>query len=106
MGLQRGRRLSTTLVPARITGLKDPQLQISGRILEVSSRRLHIGAAEPVPVGAGLRVEFEDSCVSGEVLSCEDQGSWYAIALYVEHVLKGSADLAHLLANLIDPAKP
>ena len=104
MGSQRQRRLSTTLVPARITGLKNLELQISGRILDVSSRRLHIGASEPVAVGSCLQVDFEDSCVTGEVLTCEDQGSWYAIALYVEHVLKGSSDLAHLLANLIDPA--
>jgi hypothetical protein len=105
MGSQRGKRLSTTLVPARITGLKDLQLQTTGRILEVSSRRLHIGASEPVAVGARLQVAFEDSCVSGEVLTCEDQGSWYAIAVYVDHVVKGSSDLAHLLANLIDPAE-
>jgi len=105
MGSQRDKRLSTTLIPARITGLNGLNLQTSGRILEVSSRRLHIAASEPVSTGARLQVNFEDSCVSGEVLSCQDQGCWFAIALHVEHVLKGSPDLASLLDHLIDPAE-
>jgi hypothetical protein len=96
-------RLPTTLIPAKITGLQDLHLLTSGRILEVSSRRLHIGTSEAIPIGSSLRVEFQDSAVSGEVLSCKNQGSWHEIAVYVEEVLIGSSDLARLLANLVEP---
>jgi hypothetical protein len=95
-------RLSTILIPTQITGLRNLQLQTSGRILGVSSRGLSVGTSEPVAVGSFLRLDLEDSAILGEVRYCEAQRSWYEIGLFVEEMLIGSSDLARLLASLIE----
>jgi hypothetical protein len=104
MGSRIGGRLPSTLIPARITGLGDLRLQTSGRILDVSCRALRIGLSEPVPVGSSLRLEFEDSTIFCEVRSCDEQGSWYAVGLFVGEMLIGASELSRCLATEIDQA--
>ena len=58
-------------------------------ILELSGKRLRLGAEQPVTGGAAVRLEWEGQMVLGQVLNAQPGGFW----MEIHHVLLDTASL-------------
>ena len=59
------------------------------RILELSGKRLRVGAAAKIPAGAALRVDWGGQLVLGQVLNSEPEG----LRIEIQHILLDTASL-------------
>jgi hypothetical protein len=60
------------------------------RILELSGKRLHLGAELPVKGGAAVRLEWDGQLLLGQVLNTEPGGFW----MEIHHMLLDTAGLS------------
>jgi hypothetical protein len=62
----------------------------AARILEVSGKRMRLGAGLTVKTGAAVRLEWDGQMVLGEVLQTELSGFW----IEIHHMLLDTAALS------------
>jgi hypothetical protein len=61
----------------------------AARILELSGKRMRLGAGLTVKTGAAVRLEWDGQLVLGEVLQTEPSGFW----IEIQHMLLDTAAL-------------
>jgi hypothetical protein len=61
----------------------------AAHILELSGKRMRLGAGLPVKTGAAVRLEWDGQMVLGEVLNTEPSGFW----IEIQHMLLDTAAL-------------
>ena len=62
----------------------------AARILELSGKRMRLGAGLTVKTGAAVRLEWDGQMVLGEVLQTEPSGFW----IEIHHMLLDTAALS------------
>ncbi len=92
--------------PAKVTVLGEAKRQIEGRAAGLSGRGLNLVLKEAAPAGTALMVEWEDSEVLGDVVSCESCDGGFAVTLQIEHALVGTRELARLASRLLGEEEP
>ncbi len=94
--------------PARVTLLGEQKREIAGRAASFANQALKLVLQEPVPAGAPLMVEWEDSEILGEVRYCERVDDGFAVGVSIEHALMGTRELARLASRLLGegPERP
>jgi hypothetical protein len=86
--------------PVVVTMLGDNPFCLPGRVVNVSGRGMRIAIPSPLPDGAAVRVDWENSLVLGEVRYCAKEGSWYMLGIEMEHGLPDLASLARLAERI------
>lgn len=64
--------------------LGDPKM--SGNVLDMAGSGLRLSTALPVPSGARVKVETDETLMLGEVVRCEPLGGGYALGLALTEV--------------------
>jgi len=72
-----------------VLGDGEPGTQ-AARILEISGKRLHLAAEQPVKAGAAVRLEWDGQLVLGQVLNAEPGGFW----MEIHHMLLDTSGLS------------
>ena len=73
--------------PAAVKLLDGSEVEIAGRIREVSGTKVRMFLARPVPAGAAVRVDLESRLWLAEVLVCLECKEGHEVWLQVRHVL-------------------
>ncbi len=81
-----------------LTILTEPPVRLDARVTNASGRGLGLWTAAPVPSGAPLRIELEDSIVLGESIYCRADGDGHFVGVELDQVLVGLTELARNLA--------
>jgi hypothetical protein len=84
--------------PVVVTILTEPRIRLDARVKNASGRGLGLVTDAPVPSGAPLRIEFEDSIVLGESIYCRDDRDGHFVGVELDQVLVGLTELARNLA--------
>jgi hypothetical protein len=64
--------------------LGDPQM--SGDVLDMAGSGLRVRTAMPVPSGARVKIETDQTMMIGEVVRCEPLGGGYALGLALSEI--------------------
>lgn len=91
-----------TAQPVAVTVLGDAPAAHSGEVAGFCGTAMRLMLEVPVPQGAAVKVEWEDTLLLGEVSDCQPDGSQYAINLKLEHSLVHTAELARLAARILE----
>jgi PilZ domain len=92
--------------PVRVTVLNEPETQFLGHLINRSDRGVGIHADQPVPYGAAVKLEWDNTLLLGEVCYCRPQEGGFAIGLEVEHALFNTLELARLSKRLLEEEQP
>jgi hypothetical protein len=84
--------------PVVVTILIEPQVRLDARVTNASGRGLGLVTDSPVPSGAPLRIEFEDSIVLAEAIYCRAEREGHFVGVELDQVLVGLTELARNLA--------
>jgi hypothetical protein len=71
------------------------------RIVNMSGTGMRILLERPLPQGALVKVDWEDTLLLGEVCYCEAVETGYAAGLELEHALLQTGELARLSRRLL-----
>ena len=86
--------------PVAVTVLSEPAMRLEGRVVNVSGRGLGLITPIPLPPGAAIRIELDDSMVLGEAIYCRRDGDGHFIGVELDQVLVGLTELSRNLAAL------
>src|SRR3954454_4801301 len=84
--------------PVVVTILTEPHTRVDAMVKDASGRGLGLLTATPVPSGAPLRIEIEDSIVFGEAIYCRADRDGNFVGVELDQVLVGLTELARNLA--------
>ena len=84
--------------PVVVTVLTEPPTRLDARVRNASGRGLGLVTATPLPAGAPLRIEIDDSVVLGEAIYCHPDREGHFIGVELDQVLVGLTELARNLA--------
>jgi len=75
--------------PAIITTLAEPFKNATGRLIDVSKSGMRVATRSPFPVGAGVKIQFQDSLVLGEVVRCSAEDAEFVLGISIENAFFG-----------------
>lgn len=84
--------------PVVVTVLTEPPTSVEGRVRNASGRGLGLFTIAPVPPGAAIRIEIDDSVVLGEAIYCRGEADGHFIGVELDQVLVGLTELGRNLA--------
>lgn len=90
--------------PVLVTVLGKHEIMEPARVRDASGRGLGLEMAIPVPTGAALKIEFEDSILLGEAMYCRDEKGSYFVGVELEQALCGLAELGRTLREFAEEA--
>jgi hypothetical protein len=65
----------------KVIACGEQKVAVSGRIVNASENGLGLILEAPTPVGSKVRIEVDDTVLSGEIVRCHTQGGGYATGL-------------------------
>jgi hypothetical protein len=94
-----------------MTVLTDPPARIHARVRNASGRGLGLLTPTPVPPGAAIRIELDDTIVLGEAIYCRGERDGHFIGVELDQVLVGLTELGRNLAAFapefaVEPFRP
>jgi hypothetical protein len=90
-----------------ITVFGEPNVQLPGRIKNVSVRGVGLELQGPIAAGAPIKIDLDDGLLLGEVMYCRQDDTCFYVGVELEHSLCGLADLAQALREYADsPSGP
>jgi hypothetical protein len=90
--------------PVVVSILTEPPTRMAARVKNASGRGLCLVTPFPIPPGAAIRIEIDDSIVLGESIYCRnDQGSHF-VGVELDQVLVGLTELGRRLEALMHPS--
>ncbi len=84
--------------PVVVTVLNDTEIRLEARVRDASGRGLGLLSPVPVPPGAAIRIEMEDSIVLGEAIYCRREREGHFIGIELDQVLVGLTELGKTLS--------
>lgn len=91
--------------PVLLTVLSEPEIRVHGRVRNASGRGLGLVTPSPVPPGAAIRIEIDDSMVLGEAIYCRSDRDGHFIGVELDQVLVGLTELGRNLAAFAPEAQ-
>lgn len=82
------------LIPLTILG--DSGLLLTAIAVEVSARGMRIVLDRPIPVGAAVKLESDDTLMLGEISYCRPESNGFVAGLRLDQVLRKSSQLETL----------
>jgi hypothetical protein len=86
----------------RITILGEPEVQLAGRIKNVSVRGVGLELQCRIAAGAAIKIELKDALLLGEVIFCREDADSFFAGVELEHALFGLAELQAALGGFSD----
>jgi hypothetical protein len=86
----------------RITILGEPEVQLAGRIKNVSVRGVGLELRRRIAAGAAIKIELKDALLLGEVIFCREDAESYYAGVELEHALFGLTELQRALDGFSD----
>ena len=86
--------------PVVVTVLSEPEMRLEGRVVDASGRGLGLVTPIPLPPGAAIRIEMDDSMVLGESIYCRSDGDGHFTGVELDQVLVGLTELSRNLTAL------
>jgi len=86
--------------PVAVTVLSEPEMRLEGRVVDASGRGLGLVTPIPLPPGAAIRIEMDDSMVLGESIYCRSDGDGHFTGVELDQVLVGLTELSRNLTAL------
>jgi hypothetical protein len=86
--------------PVVVTVLSEPEIRLEARVVNTSGRGLGLVTPMPLPPGAAIRIEMDDSMVLGEAIYCRKDAGGHFIGIELDQVLVGLTELSRNLAAL------
>jgi hypothetical protein len=83
--------------PVSITLFGEVEVRLPGRIRNVSGRGMGLEVAQPVSIGAPLKIEASDSLLLGEAIYCRADGDGFYVGVELEHALHDLVELGEML---------
>lgn len=83
--------------PVVVDVLSDPPARLAARVTNASGRGLGLLTAAPIPPGAAIRIELDDSIVLGESIYCRQEKESHYIGVELDQVLVGLTELGKRL---------
>lgn len=80
----------------RLTVLGDVETHLIATTKNVSGHGLGLVSSEPIPTGAAVKIEFEDSIFLGEAMYCKPVEGGYFLGIELTEVLSGLAALSRM----------
>jgi hypothetical protein len=90
--------------PVLVTVLGKHEMMQPAKVRDASDRGLGLEMAIPVPTGAALKIEFEDSILLGEAVFCRDEEGSYFVGVELEQALRGLCALDRTLREFAEEA--
>src|SRR5437764_4321639 len=84
--------------PVVVTVLTEPETRLEARVQNASGRGLGLVTASPVPPGAAVRIEIDDSMVLGEAIYCRSDRDGHFVGVELDQALVGLTELGRNLA--------
>jgi hypothetical protein len=103
MNQQREPRLAAEQ-PVLVTVLGKHEIMQLAKVRDASGRGLGLEMAIPVPTGAALKIEFEDSILLGEAMYCRSEQGSYFVGVELEQALRGLRELDRTLREFAEDA--
>ena len=83
--------------PVTVTVLGDHPVEHPARVKNASGRGLALELEDPVPPGAALKIQFDDSIVLGEAVYCRAAAGSYFIGVELDQMLCSLSQLGRKL---------
>jgi hypothetical protein len=87
-----------------VTVLGDHEMQHIAKIRNASGRGLSIEIPSPVPPGAAIKIESQDSILLGEAVYCKGGQGPYLVGVELDQVLCGLTELGRRLQEFATDA--
>lgn len=100
MDLRRELRLETDQ-QVTVTVLDETGTKLLGRIVNLSGRGLRLRLSRPIPTGAAVQVEGNDSLFLGEVCYCHPEAKGFAVGLQLDQALYQLREMASLSERIM-----
>lgn len=90
----------------KVTLLQGGPAGVSGQVVNMSGRGLKLFVGRPLPAGAAVKVEANDTLLLGEIVYCRAEAGGFAVGLQLKHALFHLRELARLSAELMGTPEP
>jgi hypothetical protein len=89
-----------------LTVLGDAEMHVAAIIKNISGHGLGLVTSEPVPSGAPVKIEFEDSIYLGEAIYCKPMEDGFFLGIKITEVLSGLAALSRIAEEFTAQLEP
>jgi len=84
-----------------VTPLEENSTPLPALAVEVSGNGMRLILSRPLPIGAAVKVEPDDSMILGEVCYCQPRSGGFLVGLKLNQVLSNLEQLAKLNRRLL-----
>ena len=85
-----------------ITLFGEPDIRLSARVKNVSTRGIGLELQGPVAIGSPVKIELDDCLFLGEVIYCRQDAASFFVGVELEQALYGLTELARELGASSD----